>query len=165
PGSHSAWLRGPDAPAIPYEPLSLRRMPGAVEAGRASVAGRWIAGGCLLKGCSSPTQGRFRGCRPARPDPPEEGGDPVPHRFPATPRADRPARRRPPSSVPAARRPYGPRPCSAVRALLKRGQDPVAEGLQAILRHDRIGHLHDGRAVFRGDLNAQPDALFVDGNL
>jgi hypothetical protein len=30
PGSHSAWLRAPDAPAIPSEPLSLRR-PGEVE--------------------------------------------------------------------------------------------------------------------------------------
>src|SRR5271165_3728709 len=56
PGSHSAWLRAPDAPAIPDEPLSLRRIRGEVEdAGQLVQIHR------------------------------EEGGDPVPCRFPATP--------------------------------------------------------------------------------
>jgi hypothetical protein len=45
--------------------------------------------------------------------------------------------------------------------LLKGGQYPVAEGLQAIARSDRTGHLDDGRAVRRGYLDSQPNALFV----
>ena len=41
------------------------------------------------------------------------------------------------------------------------GQHPAAEGLQAILRHGRTRHLHDGRAVLRRDLDPQRDAPFV----
>ena len=48
-----------------------------------------------------------------------------------------------------------------VRVLLERGQHPVTEDLQAVLRHGRTRHLHDGRAVLRWDLDPQRDALFV----
>jgi hypothetical protein len=49
--------------------------------------------------------------------------------------------------------------------LLERGQHPVAEGLQAILRRGRTRHLHDGRAVLRRDLDPQRDAAFVGTQL
>jgi len=50
---------------------------------------------------------------------------------------------------------------STVRVLLKRGQHPIAKGLQAIVRHGRTSHLHDGRAVLRPDLDPQQETPFV----
>ena len=136
PGSHSAWLRAPDAPAIPYEPPSLRRIPGEVE-----NAGRLVQ--IQRKRAEIPYH------TASQPHLELIGQHVVALPAPFPQRGDHTARGL----------------CSAVRALLKRGQHPAPKACRPILRHDRICHLHDGRAVFRGDLNAQPDALFVDGHL
>ena len=106
------------------------------------------------------TSGRLRGCRPAHPDPPAEGGDPASRRLPATRQAGPPGTSSPSQSRSRAQRPYGPRPRRRRPRPVRVRPAPSRRRLQAILRHGRTRHLHHGRAVLNRDLDPAARCAF-----